>query len=256
MLKQKFYQTHLLVVFRFCRVFVVASLLLSAPLGAPKAQAQVTTALDSVLIFGASEVQSSVVMFYEYQGPLDSVSIVILGTVSDAGPPIEGIATGDPGVEITYVLDGMSNPNVGFWDSTDLSYGGMIYIFQSGSFRLYSDNSPDRDFSDPATFQDGQLLLEGTLSDYEIGSSGYPCLECVPAHWGWVDFTDGDLFSLVSRNGAGYRGWIEQTSLGDAPLDSLISPGRSFPTHGWLTLYVPVATLETTWGRIKRLYAP
>jgi hypothetical protein len=240
---------------KFCRVFMVASLLLSALLGAPKALAQVTTSLDSVLIFGATEVQSSVLLFYEYQGSLDSVSIVILGTVSDAGPPLDGIVTDDPGREITYILDGMSDPGEWLWDSQDGEYGGYGYEFQDGSFRLYSDNTPDRDFSNPATFQDGQLLLEGTLSEYVVyAGSDYPCPQCFPGHFGWVDFTGGDLFALVSQDGVGYRGWIEQTSLGEAPLDSLITPGRSFPTHGSMTLYVPVATVETTWGRIKARY--
>ena len=240
--------------FKSCSVSVAVSLLLGAPLGAPKAQSQVTTPMDSVLTFGASEVQSSV-LFYAYQGPLDSVSIVILGTVSDAGPPIEEIATDDPGVEITYVLDGMSDPELWLWDSQDGQYGGMGYEFQSGYFRLYSDKSPDRDFSEPATFQDGQLLLEGILSEYLVyDGSPYPCPQCFPGHGGWVDFTGGDLFALVSRDGAGYRGRIEQTSRGDAPLDSLLTPGRSFPSHGGMTLYVPVATRETTWGKIKRLY--
>lgn len=241
--------------FESYRVSVAASLLLGTLVAAPNTQAQVTTAQDSVLIFGASEVQSSELLFYEYLGPPDSVSIIILGTVSETGPPVEGIDTADPGVEITYVLDGMSHPEVRLWDSVDGEYGGMTYVFQTGSFRLYFDNSPDLDFFDPATFQDGQLLLEGTLSEYFVYSgSGYPCPQCFPGHRGWVDFTGGDLFALVSRNGAGYRGLIEQTSLGDAPLDSLITPGRNFPTHGWMTLYIPVATEETTWGNIKRLY--
>ena len=131
----------------------------------------------------------------------------------------------------------------------------MFYEFSDGYFRLYSDNTPDHDFSTQSTFQDGDLLLEARVPRYSFWSgAGYPCPECYPGHFGDVEFTGGLLFDRVSRDGVGYSGSIGQTSFREAPLDSLLRPGTNYSTHGRLGLNIPVPVHETTWGKIKRLF--
>ena len=225
----------------------------------PEARAQSVPLTDSVLVFDHSEVQSSFPLF-TYEEPGENASILVLGTLSGARPPLQGIDVGDLGREFTYIITATIFPWFGVWDGGppggSLEWGGVFYTVSIGYFRLYADDTPDHDFSSPSTFEDGNLLLEGNLPEYSFWSgAGYPCPQCYPIHGGSVEFTGGSLFSQVSRDGIGFQGVIGQTAHGEAPIDSLLQPGYSFPTHGKMGLYLPVGTRETTWGGIKRLFA-
>ena len=221
--------------------------------------AQTAQWVDSVLTFGHSEVQASFSLFEDVF--LDEpVSILVVGTLELAGPPLEDVVTTEPGTEITYAITGLAYLGSWVWDGGppggSLEWGGTFHEFSDGYFRLYADDAPDHDFSDPSTFQDGDLLLEARVPSYKFWSgAGYPCPQCYPEHFGDVEFTGGLLFHRVSRDGVGYRGNMVQTSFGEAPLDSLLLPGTSYPTHGRLGLSIPVPVRETTWGKIKQLFA-
>jgi hypothetical protein len=170
-------------------------------------------------------------------------SLWIVGRVAEFNAPFTGLVPMDGSHEATFAFDGFVCTEDGMWDS-DYGTGGWFATFPGGTLKIYLDDTPDADFSDPSTFRDGELLLEAQAFWLILGTE--------PPHYAWFTFTGGSLFSVVSKNGAGYRAENPGTfGSAPAPMQDLGYLAESIST---VHVHVPVPTEETTWGRIKTLY--
>jgi hypothetical protein len=228
-----------------------AGVVLAFCLAAPRVtQAQATAPVDSALTFHPTYVRASLDLFQETPSDTDSVTVLVVGMVTGGRFPIEGLPTGQPGVEVTFVISDLSYVTWGFRYPKVCQSPDFSYQFEDGWFRVYADDSPDADLADPASFQDGELLLEGTMRSYDTGLvSSYGC---TVHNDGWVTFTGGSLFSSVSKDGVGYEALFIHRQ--DQTTDPVRSLGYQWYGDGRLTLSIPVAVRPTTWGRLKALY--
>jgi hypothetical protein len=204
------------------------------------------TPIDSALTFHPTYIRTPFDLHVHIPAPGESVSIEIVGLISEEKTPIQGLPLAQPGVEVTFSITDMEFVTAILWDSEDLEYGGLSYEFAAGWFRVYSDDSPDADPSNPTTFRDGEVLLEGIVRSYYTGLQD--CYYCPGENDGFVEFTGGSLFSEVSEEGVGYQAVF--THYPTAAPDSL-SSGYQYQGDGHLTLYIPVSTNPATWGQLK-----
>jgi hypothetical protein len=215
------------------------------------ARGQTESPVDSALVFHPTYVRSSIDYFVDTPVDADSVGVVVLGTVTGSRLPIEGLPVDRPGTEITVAVTGLQFQNAILWDCQD--FGGISYEMNGGWFRVFADDTPDADPADPSTYEDGELLLEGTVTSYATGLlSCLDCPSCVVHNEGLVEFTGGSLFPSVSRDGVGYRAWFthDQSPAGDP----LSSQGVFTTGDGRLMIYVPTPVRPATWGRVKALF--
>lgn len=189
-----------------------------------------------------------------YSGHISSPGseLTILGRIDDFSGPLGGL---DPdAMEYTFIFEDLISQGT-------VVIGGIIFetAYVGGVFRIYEDSTPDFEFgidppngTAPATFTDGELILEGTLSDFEVVliDDGQP-----PGATGnftarWV-FTGGSLYPLVP----GCYGPM----LGDWTDDPRVAPipqGYTCHTDGKFDLEnCPGTPVEDgSWGAIKSLY--
>jgi hypothetical protein len=206
--------------------------------------------IDSALTFRPTYFRASVDVLSGELPDTDSVTVLVVGTVSGGRYPIQGLPTDQPGMEVTFAVTDLDYVTWALWDSWDGEYGGLSYEFESGWFRVYADDSPDANLADPASFQDGEVLLEGTMSYYITGLKD--CYFCGGYNAGIVEFSGGSLFPTVSKDGAGYRGYL--THILEDPGEPASSLGYLRSGDGSLMLLIPVPVHPTTWGQIKARY--
>ncbi len=170
--------------------------------------------------------------------------LTIVGKVVDFNDPFADLDPNAAGVEYTYIMTGMVS------QGTVLS-GFYKTNYTGGTFRIYQDTSADADFANPATFQDGTLILEGAFSGFHVWTVGIGGTQNSD-----FQFTGGSLFSRVSQSGVGFIG----VDTGDFTVSSTYVPlaqrnqGYFARSDTKLDVTQPVATESSTWGRIKNLY--
>lgn len=190
----------------------------------------------------------------DYAGHISSPGsqLTICGKIDDFGDPLEGL---DPdAVEYTFVFDGLTSLGTNV-------VGGIIFEteYEGGTFRIYQDPTPDFEFgvnppnaTAPATFMDGELILEGTLSGFSVTliDTGTPPGATGNATGEWV-FTGGSLYDLVAGCYGPFLGaWTDDVDVAPIPAGY----DNHFDGKFDLEDCPPVPTEETSWGRIKRLY--
>lgn len=215
--------------------------------GNKAAEAQVNAGLDSVLTFGQTWVECNYLFFSHVIPPEGIGNARVFGVVDGAQAPFQDILTGVPGTEITYVVSGLTVYSYDAWDGYDAA--GEDLAFKNGTFRLYSDTTPDADVSNSTTYEDGDLLLEGTIDRYGFRSCFGNC-EARASHGGWVTFTGGALVTRVDPRDAWFihEIWDEHQPFVSA--DSTLQ----FPSSGTLRQIPPVHAKPVSWGRIKSLF--
>jgi hypothetical protein len=122
---------------------------------------------------------------------------------------------------------------------------------------VYLDSTPDADFTNTATFQDGVAVLIAQ-STFTYVTDDDPHESCpwetdLPDLSSFFVFVGGLWFERVSNNGNGWEGVCNGELEGDVP-EQLQSLGYVFPADGTVDIDGPVPVASTTWGRVKALY--
>jgi hypothetical protein len=180
--------------------------------------------------------------------------LVMEGRVATVGAPFDDLLPGGDW-EITWVFEGSTCTQRGNWDDFQCA-GGLFATYEGGTLTLYLDTSPDANIFDPASFRDGEMVLQAQTSIVNATDND-PHVACPqrpdePDVIAFFSFVGGTWFSRVSDNGTGLAG----TSRGE--LDNGVPPGLeqlfTFRVDGVVDVYGPVATEATTWGRVKAMY--
>ncbi len=177
--------------------------------------------------------------------------LVILGTVAQFQEPFQDLDPNDPGVEYTYVMDGMIS--MGTVQGGAGSYLSYTTNYSGGNFRVYEDTTPDADFLVPATFSDGTLILQGTFSGFKIITYSFTCAGTQNAD---LQFTGGTLFDRVSSAGVGTTGidtGVFNLCEPTVP-DNLEMEGYFARSDTKIDIVPPTPVKPTTWSQIKQLY--
>jgi len=172
-------------------------------------------------------------------------NLVIVGHVAAFHSPFDDLDANSTTVEYTYVYDQLVSQG-----TTVLS--GVIFDtnYTGGRLRVFEDAGMDADFSNPATFSNGTLILQVDLENFRTHTDSFGCAgnqnADVTAYSGGsrVDDLAGctgiitGLFTVCNsyvpdaQEGQGYFG------LSDTKLDA----------------DCPVPVEKSTWGEIKSMY--
>jgi hypothetical protein len=201
--------------------------------------------VNPVVDFGAdSYAREGTRVVLDYTSTAGDV-LTIVGKVVDFNDPFADLDPNAAGVEYTYIMTGLvSMGTAPLSPPYPTNYAG-------GTFRIYEDTSPDADFANLATFQDGTLILEGAFSGFHttaISRSGTQNSD--------FQFTGGSLFSRVSQYGVGFIGintGLFSVHTDFVPLDQQ-NQGYFGMSDTKLDVTQAVATEPSTWGRIKNQY--
>jgi hypothetical protein len=192
-----------------------------------------------------------------WNAPKHGDPITIVGRVASVGAPFDGLLPA--GVyELTYVFEGFSCAGTDMWDDMVCPRGGIGGTFQNGTLSIHLDTTPDADFTNAATFRDGDLVLFALSSQMHVTdddplggcASSFPNAPDVVAD---LTFAGGTWFSRVSSHGIGLTG-LSQGELDNNVSAGLQALGYIFRVDGTVDIFGPVAIQPTTWGAVKALY--
>lgn len=185
--------------------------------------------------------------------------MVVVGIVSQFGPPLDFLNSTLPGTEYTFVVDNLLSGGT----TTIGPPATEIYStpYTGGVIQVYADPSPDAVFAPnppnalvPSTFQDvAPPILTGTFTKFVVTTNNFTAFQ-VGSIEGDINWTGGTLIEYF-RNGSGaicpglFTGgatWNTSPGIG--------IPGYLFRHDGKIDLQCPVPTQKSTWGRLKQLY--
>jgi len=185
--------------------------------------------------------------------------LFIAGTVSSVGSPFAALLPSPP-FELTLVVTSATFDSYGMWDDFTCNRFGMDQMFTGGAISIFLDSTPDADFTSPATFQDGELVLQAQMQSVHMTDDD-PLGGCPTVNYPDVrmffSFTSGSWYHLVVAGGKGMSGQSEAEIPGyylddiPAPLQAL---GYVLRIEGGIDIFGAVATQQTTWGKLKSLY--
>ena len=178
-------------------------------------------------------------------------SLWIYGTVGDVNTPFEDLVPAGPH-ELTYVFDGYFCIWATHGGDLECSLTELAF-FDFGRISVYLDLSPDADFAHPATFYDGQLVLQADAHPLQLFTETHCITGTRYVQRAIMTFTGGAWFDRVSQDGEGFIAGNEGEFRGDIPqpLQALGYIGQSTSV---INIVVPNAVTPTTWGRIKAMY--
>lgn len=170
--------------------------------------------------------------------------LTVVGMVVAFNDPFADLDPDVPGIEYTYIMTGMVSQGTVLAGTYNTNYAG-------GTFRIYEDTTPDADFGNLASFQDGALILEGAFSGFHTATRNTTGSQNAD-----FQFTGGTLFNRVSQSGVGFIG----VNTGNFSVSDTFVPvtqrdqGYFAKSDTKLDVTQPVATESSTWGRIKNQY--
>jgi hypothetical protein len=185
--------------------------------------------------------------------PGEGVPLLIVGTVQSFDEPFTDLLPPSGTYEATYAF--MNMTLLGSYEHT--SPDGCASVFVGGGFKIYIDLTPDANPADMSTYQDGEIVLEATLSGQfwlavEMGSELCPYFGLT--QWGSFIFSGGSWFSHVSaENGQGYWAHNEGCFWTGISLE-LRQLGYMGASTSWMNVQAPISTESSTWGEIKALF--
>jgi hypothetical protein len=215
---------------------------------------------DNAIVFGPSYASGPPAGF-----PWDPVVYVgaplsIFGIVNNVGALFTDLLP--PGsYEMTCVFEGATCDQWGAWDDF-VCTGGIYGSFDGGTMSIYLDTTPDADFMSPASFRNGELVLQAqtqtTFATDDDPNVGCPMVADRPDVQTWFTFSGGSWFHRVSSGGIGMTGVGEGEVHDRYPYNvpvQLRVMGYIFPIDdGTMDIFGPVATKPTTWGHVKSLF--
>ena len=178
-------------------------------------------------------------------------SLWIYGSVGSVNAPFDDLVPAGPH-GLTYVFDGYYCIWATHGGDLESSLTELAF-FDFGRISVYLDLSPDADFSNRATFTDGQLVLQADAHPLQLFTENHCVTGIRYVQRAIMTFTGGAWFDRVSQNGKGFVAGNEGEFRGEipAPLQALGYIGQSTSV---INIVVPNAVTPTTWGRIKAMY--
>lgn len=175
----------------------------------------------------------------------------IVALVSVFCSPFADLDPNDPNTEYTIVFSGLTSGGTayvpGFTKIWTTQYGDGFFDIYAGSPRNAPSylSMPPPGGTVPANYQDGTLILTGTLANFRtqiIQSGNNPANGTFRADY---TFTGGTLYSRVAGTGLGLLHGL--WNLSGAPTGYSAHPDGVFDNP-------PTAVRPSTWGAIKQLY--
>ncbi len=155
----------------------------------------------------------------------------------------------DPAVEYTYVYRNLVSAG------TVVSGSGLTAVYNTdysgGVLEIYADPSKDSDFANPATFMNGTMILQASLTGFHVTTLAISCAGNQSAGF---QFTGGSLFSRVSAGGIGFQGLapgLFSVCTGQVPAAQQ-GQGYFGLSDTKLDLDPATATEPRTWGQLKQ----
>jgi hypothetical protein len=183
---------------------------------------------------------------------------VIFGIVSGVNAPFSDLLPAPP-YELTFVYENAVLVERGNYDG-DCS-GGSYSTYQGGTLSIYLDTTPDADFTNTATFRDGDLVLAITQQWPMWVAGDDPQESCPmvekdnPDLQGAFVCSGGSWLFRVISDGKGFvsnfYGEDDRYDIVPAPIEAA---GFIDRIHGSIDIVAPVATQPATWGYVKSLY--
>ncbi len=199
----------------------------------------------------AATAQEQIVVYgYSYLTPPEAV-----GTVTT----VVGFLEAPAGFTLPLTLDFVTNEYTFYYQATIASIVPGAFTtnvtYTDATFSIYEDPLKNGNYgtappngTSPSTYTNGTLILTGTLSEVTRINFNFGFPE--PTIVGNMDFTGGTRVGDLPSGGE----WTFHGGLSANPLTGI--PSGYF--HTWATKIIynaSVRTEETTWGRIKGLYA-
>ena len=180
--------------------------------------------------------------------------LTIVGRVSAASAPFADLLPSGP-YELTYAVDGATCVGLGYWDGP--CSDGYDATFHNGVLTFYLDTTPDADFTNPATFRDGEVVLLAQVKPLVLMNDdpyeACPMEPDKPDLHAYLSFIGGTWFARVSHDGTGFVG-LDLGEIDDNVPAGLQALGYTFRVDGTVDIFGPVPVMPTTWGRVKALY--
>jgi hypothetical protein len=197
--------------------------------------------------------------FYEpgatFSNSIPGSEMKIVGTISAFGGPLAYLNGNIPGTEYTFFVSGLISQG-----TLTIGTGPHFYItsYANGALiKIYEDASPDATFApfppNEASFQDGTLLLSGTLNGFNTQTNDFTPHQTGNAE-GTIEWTGGSLILLLGNGVGGTCPGLFTGGLTWWSDPIVLPPGYLFRHDGKIDDECPTPTRSGTWGRIKTLY--
>ena len=184
--------------------------------------------------------------------PAHGDPLSIFGSVSEVNEPFTDLLPIAGSYELTYAFRGFTCTFFGWGE--DLVCTSLYNAwFDEGRISFFLDLTPDADFADPATFLDGELVLDAKAERLDLWFLSDCMYGTEFGQRSDLQWTGGGWFDRVSSNGVGYAGENLGRFDGDIP-DPIRSAGYVGRSMSRIDIFKPVATAPITWGRVKALY--
>lgn len=176
--------------------------------------------------------------------------LTVVGHVVAFNEPFDDLDPNDPMQEYTYVYSDLISLG------TVVSGGGSFIFYDTdyagGVLRVYCDTAMNSDFANPATFMDGDMILEASLSNFHISTKNFNCAGNQNAD---LLFTGGSLFDRVSVGGVGFDGIITGLfSVCNEQVPDALENMYFGLSDTKIDVNPPTPVENRTWGQLKRLY--
>jgi hypothetical protein len=207
------------------------------------------------ITFGPSYAVASGAGYPDFFPPLGS-PLLVVGMVTGVTAPFDDLLPSGP-YEITWIASGATCNGYGNWDDFNCNRGGTIIDFGGGTISFFLDTTPDADFTNPSTFQDGELILVANTPAMHVSNDdpdGYCVTDDRPDVYLSFSFVGGSWFNRLAPGTVSYgRGEIPG-SYPDMIPEPLRALGYVLRIDGSIDVVGPVAAEPVTWGHVKALY--
>jgi hypothetical protein len=186
-------------------------------------------------------------MIVDYRGHLyEETTVTAVGTVQSLETPLTADLVTN---EYTWVMEDLTaDPPL-----SSMTSAGYVTL-SGGRFSIYEDPGKNADYginppnaTAPATFQDGTLYLTGSFINL---SMWWDPVNRMGNFDGVISFDGGS--HLAEVNPSVYKGW---TFAGVTTNPYAAIPEGYFQAVDGEVFIAPVPTEESTWGKIKNMYA-
>lgn len=182
--------------------------------------------------------------------------LFVAGIVTGVAAPFNDLLPPGP-YEITWTVSGATCSGYGNWDDFHCNRGGTDVSFSGGTISFFLDTTPDGDFANPSTFQDGELVLLAQTQAIHITNDdpdGFCVTDNRPDVYMSFSFVGGSWYNRVAAGTLSFgRGEIPG-SYPDMIPEPLRALGYLLRIDGSMDIIGPVATEPMTWGHVKSLY--
>jgi hypothetical protein len=187
-------------------------------------------------------------------------TLVVLGLVSSFQGVLAPLFTDHPTAEFTFVKADLILGNTFVYLPCGSEYCAGGDPFSGGELRIYREDTPDHDFSEPGSFTDGTLVLQADYDSYtHYWTRQSPPPITTTDMEARLHFTGGSEFARVSNDlGQGFIateiGPGTSDSSGDPLPPELEALGYLYRFYTTLDLTGEIPVRSTTWSSLKSLY--